>query len=157
MSCQNKNKSGSMCKKSPLRGKDYCYFHRPRENHPVYNENCPICFEKLEYTVDVNDNIVLQCNHSFHYNCISNINSMKCPLCRTKIHSLPDELYSKIQSNEKHYEEEISMENLNRAIEEINQIDENIRIDLTFSNFLPSSEDFLRIISVVDRILHPSL
>ena len=41
---------------------------------------CCICLENIS-----NKKIKLDCNHLFHYDCISKIKNNKCPLCREKI------------------------------------------------------------------------
>ena len=48
------------------------------------NKNCSICYSKL----GLNNNItILNCNHIFHYDCISTWGHYKqsCPLCRQNI------------------------------------------------------------------------
>jgi len=48
-------------------------------------ETCSICLDDIDANANANENIKLDCNHLFHYDCISKINNNKCPLCRRKI------------------------------------------------------------------------
>lgn len=46
------------------------------------DEECCICFEPLtEFTCPQ----ILKCKHVFHTRCITNVTSLKCPLCRADI------------------------------------------------------------------------
>ena len=63
-------------------------------------EDCSICLEELEIYV------LTECNHKFHYDCLSKMNSNICPLCRRNsdnIHRVRNkwqvELHSKYNSN----------------------------------------------------------
>lgn len=60
------------------------------------NENCSICLDKI--TDNIDDMLVLPCNHVFHKNCINNWIIYKlndntrpnCPLCKQNIHIIKD-------------------------------------------------------------------
>lgn len=61
--------------------------HPTRINIPTYHEECSICLEKFNQ----NDEIAaLNCNHIYHFNCISlwiNHGQITCPICRAQIHT----------------------------------------------------------------------
>lgn len=66
---------------------------------------CPICLEpeKLDY--------ITNCNHSMHLDCIQGMNSFECPLCRTEMTNLPEDIITKIQENKaKHQAEQIEQD-----------------------------------------------
>lgn len=42
-------------------------------------DNCAICIGELKKGLTCN----LDCNHTFHYDCIKSVKNTKCPLCRT--------------------------------------------------------------------------
>lgn len=48
-------------------------------------ETCSICLDDIHANTNTNKNVKLDCNHLFHYDCISKIKNNKCPLCRRKI------------------------------------------------------------------------
>ncbi len=59
-------------------------------------ENCSICIEPFNGLVHK-----LECNHSFHYECLTQLKTEICPLCRTifsmfKVHKTKYEYYNKI-------------------------------------------------------------
>lgn len=43
---------------------------------------CSICLDPI---LPKTKNIILDCNHIFHYDCIVNVTSNSCPLCRKEI------------------------------------------------------------------------
>tara|TARA_Y100000590_G_C15580020_1_gene961936 strand:+ start:707 stop:1000 length:294 start_codon:yes stop_codon:yes gene_type:complete len=45
-------------------------------------EDCSICLSELRKKQKI---VKLSCNHYFHLDCINEINSNACPLCRCKI------------------------------------------------------------------------
>ena len=42
-----------------------------------YNDECYICLDKIE-----NNNIILDCRHSFHKECLKYVRKKECPVCR---------------------------------------------------------------------------
>ena len=51
------------------------------KNEKIYEE-CPICITDFSNNEKV---VKLKCNHKFHYNCIINVKSNSCPICRENI------------------------------------------------------------------------
>ena len=45
-------------------------------------ESCSICLSELENRQSI---VQLSCNHCFHLDCISGVDTNSCPLCRGKI------------------------------------------------------------------------
>ena len=43
---------------------------------------CSICLDRI---LQETKNVVLDCKHMFHYNCIINVTDNSCPLCRKEI------------------------------------------------------------------------
>ncbi|TBT99523.1 RING finger domain-containing protein, partial [Hamiltosporidium magnivora] len=42
--------------------------------------NCPVCLERLD--LSISGVLTIQCNHSFHCNCLFSWNDLTCPVCR---------------------------------------------------------------------------
>ena len=52
------------------------------DNYSNIGDECPICITEFSKK----DNVVeLKCKHRFHYDCIINVKSNNCPVCRKKI------------------------------------------------------------------------
>jgi hypothetical protein len=70
--CKNGNKCKFKAKKD-----NFCLVHCKTE--------CPICFEHI---IDKSNEIVLDCKHIYHRDCITpwiKKNNLTCPYCRTEI------------------------------------------------------------------------
>jgi len=48
--------------------------------------DCCICLDPLAHCKDITK---LKCNHTFHFDCISKIKNVSCPLCRDLIYNEP--------------------------------------------------------------------
>ena len=46
------------------------------------NNECPICLDLINNKSKI---IKLNCNHTFHVDCVKKIRSNQCPLCRSEI------------------------------------------------------------------------
>jgi hypothetical protein len=62
-----------------------------KENDPILEETCSICYEKFD--TGEYKRILPKCNHFFHKKCIdkwfrNNICEMNCPLCRTNYNNV---------------------------------------------------------------------
>lgn len=67
------------------------------------NDECPICIEPLNCNV-----CILRCNHSFHVECILQLNNNKCPMCRLpiKMNTIPTFRFEEQQILKNRYDEE---------------------------------------------------
>jgi len=54
---------------------------------------CYICHEEI-----IKNNQILECNHEFHLECVSQIRKLECPICRTHITSLSSPIIRKIKN-----------------------------------------------------------
>lgn len=124
MICLGTTAKNQPCKKTVSKG-EYCNIHRHqsvnKERKPVKEVRtkkevlqeipkkevqedvklvtCPICLDDVECDL-------LSCGHAMHKPCISNMNDMRCPICREPM-ILPDSVKSKIKKNSKRYREEL--------------------------------------------------
>lgn len=98
MKCTNV-KDGKKCMRIAEFGKDKCKLHK------VLNTDCPICLEE-----DDKKWILLSCTHRAHKECLKGMNKLECPICRSKIINLPQDIKSIIESNRVEYAEERQVE-----------------------------------------------
>jgi hypothetical protein len=79
--------------------------HRDIKNYnieriPNFNESeCSICLDTL-LPGKVNNRQRLQCGHTYHKNCISQIRNHKCPMCRKSIERVYSLKFGKVKKNE---------------------------------------------------------
>lgn len=82
-----------------------------------YNKKCPICLEKC------GEFFFLPCNHKLHLECCIKLTSLDCPLCRTIMSNLPDDLKTIIEDNIQKYKDETNeMERVELSNRYINAI-----------------------------------
>jgi len=81
-----------------------CKFHATLENFVAAQKEstpapdpteCAVCL--LE--IDPKDQLLLQCNHIFHLECIKPLVKAECPLCRANLTDLPNDIKEQIESN----------------------------------------------------------
>ena len=110
------------------------------------SEECSICLESME-----NNKYTLECNHTFHTNCIlkwfRNGNSI-CPLCKqTKIHQdINFTYYQKLSTIKeiKKWCKKNSSPQLKKYISKINKITENEKqYEIDFKNFKKENKNIL--------------
>lgn len=79
--------------------------HRDIKNYniervPNFNESeCSICLDTL-LPGKVNNRQRLQCGHTYHKNCISQIRNHTCPMCRKSIEKVYSLKFGKVKKNE---------------------------------------------------------
>jgi hypothetical protein len=108
------------------------------KNNKMYiHETCTICLQEFKEIY-----ILKSCNHSFCKECISqyisyNLQTLKCPLCRTDIHS--HDIHNLYAEQELIYDEDLTYEErIQQEIQEIieqNLLDE-LEIDRQIENYL---------------------
>lgn len=126
------NSSGIKCLKKVYKNTTRCVYH-PIEisnsinpSQKIYNTECPICLciidprQSLRDYVEISkelkqENIVLECGHSFHLECIIGITKLECPVCKTIIESntLPVRISSSIIQNSSRARRDTERNNFN--------------------------------------------
>ncbi|MCK4966465.1 hypothetical protein KAS50_05505 [bacterium] len=105
---------------------------------------CSICLDDIGVDQEEKEITTLDCNHSFHTHCISQLRSNKCPGCRTRFTSISPEILSAIQRRE-------SADEADRLREE------NINVLLnSFASFLNPPEETLPPLDLGEGRLRPS-
>lgn len=93
--CKYRN-SGPRCLKKAVNGSDMCAYHAQEafiDTKKQINDDCPICLEIITREDKIH---VSQCNHGFHVECMINMVSMKCPICREHINNIPENVVEMI-------------------------------------------------------------
>lgn len=99
----------------------YCGYHKRQYSSKEHSskehsskEECCICLSEIE----PDKNAQLKCNHHFHINCVLNLRSLTCPLCRVTLSSplLTKKQIQKIKKREKEDEREREHDNMITAV-----------------------------------------
>jgi hypothetical protein len=83
---------GAPCKNWAKPSLSYCYAHRGLS--ATKNVECPICLEKFTESTDV---FLLACAHQLHEDCMAQLRTDTCPVCRSRLTNLPEALDTQIR------------------------------------------------------------
>lgn len=92
-----------------------------------FNNKCPICLEEDNFL------FLLSCLHSVHIECVKNMNTYDCPICRKTMNNLPIKIKKNIMKNKKKYrQQQIESEQAEILEENTHHIDVNLHIQLIY-------------------------
>jgi len=116
----------SRCKNMAKPSLVYCYTHRGQSS--TKNVECPICLEKFS---DSHNIFLLACAHQLHKECLEQLRTDTCPVCRSQLTNLPKDLDDQIRTRKIRDTTERNEEELQNAIGRLGQ-----GINMVFSPFL---------------------
>ena len=108
----------------------YCYTHRGQSS--TKNAECPICLEK--FSDSPCDIFLLACAHQLHNECLAQLRTDSCPVCRSSLTNLPKELEGQIRARKIQDTTERNEEDLQEAVARLSQ-----GMNMVLSPFLVSS------------------
>ena len=120
----------SRCKNLAKPSLAYCYAHRGQSS--TKNAECPICLEK--FTDSPCDIFLLACAHQLHNECLAQLRTDSCPVCRSRLTNLPKELEGQIRARKIQDTTERNEEELQEAVGRLTQ-----GINMVLSPYLMSS------------------
>ena len=120
----------SRCKNLAKPSLAYCYTHRGQSS--TKNAECPICLEK--FSDSPCDIFLLACAHQLHNECLAQLRTDSCPVCRSRLTNLPKELEGQIRARKIQDTTERNEEDLQEAVARLSQ-----GMNMVLSPFLVSS------------------
>jgi len=120
----------SRCKNLAKPSLAYCYTHRGQSS--TKNAECPICLEK--FSDSPCDIFLLACAHQLHNECLAQLRTDSCPVCRSRLTNLPKELEGQIRARKIQDTTERNEEELQEAVARLSQ-----GMNMVLSPFLMSS------------------
>ena len=120
----------SRCKNLAKPSLAYCYAHRGQSS--TKNAECPICLEK--FSDPPCDVFLLACAHQLHNECLAQLRTDSCPVCRSRLTNLPKELEGQIRARKIQDTTERNEEELQEAVARLSQ-----GMNMVLSPFLMSS------------------
>ena len=119
----------SQCKNWAKTTLSYCYAHRGLSS--TKNVDCPICLEKF---ANPNDIFLLACAHQLHKECMAQLRTDTCPVCRSRLTNLPTDLNAQIRTRKNQDTTERNEEELQDALNRLGN-----GMNVFFSPFFMSS------------------
>ncbi len=119
----------SQCKNWAKPTLSYCYAHRGLSS--TKNVDCPICLEKF---ANPNDIFLLACAHQLHKECMAQLRTDTCPVCRSCLTNLPKDLNAQIRTRKNQDTTERNEEELQDALHRLGN-----GMNIFFSPFFMSS------------------
>ena len=101
----------SQCKNWAKPTLSYCYAHRGLSS--TKNVDCPICLEKF---ANPNNIFLLACAHQLHKECLAQLRTDTCPVCRSCLTNLPKDLDAQIRTRKNQDTTERNEEELQDAL-----------------------------------------
>lgn len=114
--CKFKNK-GKTCMRPSNDGR--CKIHK------IINTECPICLE-----CEDNEWFTLSCNHRAHTECLKGMVKLECPLCRSNITNLPNQIEQTIKKQSEEYKIEQEEEERNEIIQMMSEFESSPQIPI---------------------------
>ena len=106
----------SRCKNLAKPSLAYCYTHRGQSS--TKNAECPICLEKFSESCNV---FLLACAHQLHHECLAQLRTDSCPVCRSRLTNLSKDLEDQIRTRQIQDTTERNEEELQNAIARLGQ------------------------------------
>lgn len=94
----------------------YCYTHRGQSS--TKNAECPICLEKFSDSCNI---FLLACAHQLHKECLAQLRTDTCPVCRSRLTNLPKDLDDQIRTRKSQDTTERNEEELQDALARLSQ------------------------------------
>lgn len=114
-----------MCSDRPIQDSHFCYQHHPIQaqvNAEMVVGECTLCCEIVSLTR-------LNCGHTLHLKCAASMINPECPICRSPLTNVPEEVIRSIRAKQGEFKEECEAEDRQAVLRMVRENDNpNVRV-----------------------------